>query len=363
MGTLTIDGTVHLSQFWPTGKSDADTAKLIVGINPASFKFNGKATNIYFEASAKGKDIKKVVSRGKITLRLQGIDAPELHYKMYGPLGMALRVNLPPHFRKLTDAEFNKFKKANTPEYRQAFSETATVKLGNWLSTADTLKTVGSKKTIDCKFISKNIKIPSDAVDTYGRFVGDVNIKVDGKWQNVNHWVLENGWAFVSLYNSMLIPEMKKYIKAAETGRKKIQRDIYTQFLPQKIPTLINFDMQFRPPKTKPVVEKENGKVLNPKLFRRLTAYSIFKKAGINVGNTFLDYMNTKEDKGLYLRKDFFIAANHEPDKQESLKVQFHKTIASFINNNFFSLRPEEMVFIEDDSELVDKNNKPINGF
>ena len=74
--------------------------------------------------------------------------------------------------------------------------------------------------------------------------------------------------------------------------------------------------------------------------------------------------MNHKSDKGLYLYKDFVIANNHEPGKKKGiLKTEFHKTLAAFIDTNTFKLRPDEMIFIEDDSTLIDQNNKPINSF
>lgn len=74
MGTLKINGTIKLNQFWPEGNSDADTTKMIVTVDPTSFKHNGKATSIYFNALAKEKnDKKKVVTRNRITIRLQGI--------------------------------------------------------------------------------------------------------------------------------------------------------------------------------------------------------------------------------------------------------------------------------------------------
>ena len=107
-GLLTVDGFIRLDQFWPKGKSDGDTVKITIpkGVNDA-FKFAKPASGppkvvhtfdnaLSFDAKVlPQKSIKfatKVVTQphGKanvgvrqIQIRMQGIDAPELHYKIY----------------------------------------------------------------------------------------------------------------------------------------------------------------------------------------------------------------------------------------------------------------------------------------
>src|SRR5262245_28376803 len=107
-GLLTVDGIIRLDQFWPKGKSDGDTIKITIpkGVNNA-FKFakpaSGAAKVVHTFDDALSFDAKvlppnsikfatKVVTqpRGKanvgvrqIQIRMQGIDAPELHYKIY----------------------------------------------------------------------------------------------------------------------------------------------------------------------------------------------------------------------------------------------------------------------------------------
>ena len=39
MGTLRVEGTINLAQFWPKGGSDADTAKIQIRPNQNGFKF------------------------------------------------------------------------------------------------------------------------------------------------------------------------------------------------------------------------------------------------------------------------------------------------------------------------------------
>lgn len=87
MSTLTIHGTLDVAQFWPRGNSDADTAKVsIAGVaRPFRFKADGKkevATKVFDTATVRGMSgTSPVVANGSIDVRLQGIDAPELHYK------------------------------------------------------------------------------------------------------------------------------------------------------------------------------------------------------------------------------------------------------------------------------------------
>ena len=86
-GLLRVRGTIDLEQFWPAGESDADTTKIKVTVGDGSFAFAAdgktfKKTNAYVGAFSRGASNKQVIDgKGRITVRLQGIDAPELHYR------------------------------------------------------------------------------------------------------------------------------------------------------------------------------------------------------------------------------------------------------------------------------------------
>src|SRR3981189_211359 len=128
-GILTVTGMIDLAQFWPTGTSDAVTAKTIVHVGgPSPFTLQktpgapAKPTSAFAGAFMKGSDsldkktgkkrkAKMVISsKSQITVRLQGIDAPELHYRP--PRG---HINL-----------------------RQHFGESATIVLSTFLKTINT---------------------------------------------------------------------------------------------------------------------------------------------------------------------------------------------------------------------------------
>src|SRR5258708_33329110 len=38
-GLLEVDGSIELKQFWPEGRSDADTTKVILNVGPNAIKF------------------------------------------------------------------------------------------------------------------------------------------------------------------------------------------------------------------------------------------------------------------------------------------------------------------------------------
>src|SRR5262245_39485810 len=98
MGLLRVKGTIDIKQFWPTGKSpnilsDADTVH--VQVKPStSFVFEGNVTRAFdcaWITTRKNKDgtrspqyviVSQNTSNAHIKIRLQGIDAPELHYRV-----------------------------------------------------------------------------------------------------------------------------------------------------------------------------------------------------------------------------------------------------------------------------------------
>jgi endonuclease YncB( thermonuclease family) len=354
MGTLKIEGTLNLNQFWPNGHSDADTAKLLLQVTDDSFSFRKtgsavfKKIRIFKGAAVKGKtqSFKNLISaKNEVTIRLQGIDAPELHYNLIG-----YKPALPKGFPALTDNQKTAIRAVNH-KYRAVFGETATTELLTFLRNSFI------NDSINCT-VKTNVDTPNEVCDTYGRIVGDVFVKINGKEQNINHWLLENGWAFPALYNSMSFQEIKAVIKAAEKGHAKKQQDIYTEFIPQKI-TAFNFNLLYRNPANAPILQKEKGKTMVPKLYRRYCSYSIFTKAGINLG-TFINYLQQKGDKGFYFTDDFMKKANHNPQQPQELKKQFVKQLYQYIKNNTFQLMPGNLVNIEDVSTLYNAAGKPI---
>src|SRR5262249_35371158 len=156
-----------------------------------------KTTNVFVGAFMRGSDTvdpktgKKrkpkfvINSKSQITVRLQGIDAPELHFK-------------PPHGRI---------------NLRQHFGESATIALAGFL------KTFGAGP-LPCRVVTR-VNKPNDVFDKYGRFVDDVWLNKAGHEININHWLVQQGWAFPSFYDSMMEGEIRELLVGAEEARTK----------------------------------------------------------------------------------------------------------------------------------------------
>src|SRR5215467_5510771 len=91
-GLLEVSGTIDLAQFWPAGESDADTVKVLLS-GPDAFTFRphpgapSSVTHAFEGATIKGTVSKPAIDKqNRVTIRLQGIDAPELHYQPTAPI-------------------------------------------------------------------------------------------------------------------------------------------------------------------------------------------------------------------------------------------------------------------------------------
>jgi hypothetical protein len=191
---------------------------------------------------------------------------------------------------------------------------------------------------------------PGDAFDKYGRFVGDVFVRIANKRRNVNLWLLEQGWAYPAIYNSMTNDEIRAATKAAATGRQKKYR-VWKPHLRNKVGRL-NWKLFYRPPKEKPVVDKaaDKGAVILPKLFRRLVEWEVKKKAKL----TPLGYRKFIADKSSdkCFRTEEFLKERHAA-------TEYH--IADFLTNEAtFQAAPEDIVFKEASSTLRDASGKEI---
>ena len=332
-GLLRVMGTIDLDQFWPDGDSDADTTKVKVTVGSNSFAYAAdgktfKKTKAYFGAFARGASNKEVIdTQGRITVRLQGIDAPELHYRA-GPLKKSTGVSA---------AKREKFNLENKQPRRQYWAETATVALAKKLS--------GFGSPIKCQVVSL-IDKPFEVIDTYGRFVANIRVGTGYK-TDINLWLAEQGWAYPTFYSSMEEEEIQSYLdilsKAKAKGR--VWKD-YSADTGKFDPKLA-----FRPHgPAEPARDK--GKVLMPKMFRRQLSYKLQKKVGV-VSGSFTDYLKANNDS-CFTTDDFI--------KQGPTTAPV-RSLYEFMEGNRFTVKPHDIVFREKFSSLVDKNGKKIEKF
>jgi len=81
-GPLEIKGEIDLGQFWPRGEPDGDTVHVTLAQDAFRFRASpGHSTmTTHGFDHAIGASKKPLIHNGRVTIRLQGIDAPELHY-------------------------------------------------------------------------------------------------------------------------------------------------------------------------------------------------------------------------------------------------------------------------------------------
>lgn len=344
MGTLRVKGIIELEQFWPKGEADADTTKIQLVVKGGSFEYKEdgaakfKKTNAFKDAKSVGQVSKEVIkTRAKdgvqtITVRLQGVDAPELHYKA-APLKQSDSIT------KTKRAGFNKI---NKEEKRQHFAESASVALAAHLKSF-----ANGKATISAVFESK-VEKPFEAIDTYGRFIGNVLV---GNGKDINLWLVENGWCSPAFYTSTKPEEINTFLTAWAKGKKikgRTSQSISTNA------SKFDWKLIYRKPSTvkKFTIGEDKGPSIMPKIFRRQVAWAVAKKAGIaNTSKNFKGHLQKTPDQ-LMLLKDFL---------QDGLTAGKMHALHEFVDAKGKILEaPEQLVFQEKPGTLLNKNGKKI---
>jgi len=335
-GLLKVSGLIDLAQFWPDGESDADTTKIKLKVGPNAFKFAAdgetfKTTRVFEGAKSTGQGRKPLIdAKGRITVRLQGIDAPELHYRASA---------LPGDRADVTDAKREAFNAANRAEKRQYWAETATVAL------CEKLSNFAKGGVVKCEFWS-HVDYPHEIADVYGRFVGNIGVGA-GFDLDINTWLAEEGWVYPAFYSSMSNDEIEALCEAAERGRKKKRLWAHLQSKVNKFDARLVYR-----PHGEVDADADVGPVLFPKLFRRQVAHAMEKKAGLKPG-TFKAYLKKKLDE-CFETDDFMENGVHS-----AVTMALH----DFITGQDFAAAPDEVVFKEKPASVVDANNKRIEKF
>lgn len=343
VGLLEVEGTIEVSQFWPEGRSDADTTKVVVDVAPDAIRFRNndsspfQATHVFDNAKVKGRTSTVPIKNGKLTIRLQGIDAPELHY-MPAPLSPAEK-------KSLTDAKRQAYHEV-THAYRQFLGATSTKALHDFLSLA-------GEATLACRVFT-HVDAPNEVFDTYGRMVGDIEVTVANKTIDINHWLVEQGFAYPTFYSSMNDDEIKGLLALTKTARTK-KLPVW-KYLAKTIPA---FDFDLREPKKNEtdVLATDKGPVILPKLFRRYTNWSARKKAKVTSQNfqKFLGEGSGGKPDTCYEIDDFLTNGVHAATPRNFAEfVEGGKTI---------KFQPDGLVFGEAPSTLVGADGKVITGF
>jgi endonuclease YncB( thermonuclease family) len=326
-GLLRVRGTLDVTQFWPGGESDADTVK--VSVDKIEFSSDRIAhlpfttVHVFENARVKGAQgaPKPPINKGRLTIRLQGVDATELHFSATLPKKGLLH---------------------NGTKYRQHLGESATVKLHDFLS--DTLK----KNMVSCEVVTF-VDHPNDVFDTYGRMVGDVLVNTTSTQVNINHWLVQNGWALPTFYNSMLEIEIQTIASFADAAR-KAKKGIWKHL--SKDVALPDTSLTYRPPGTHPKPKSDIGNAVMPKLFRRQIRYFVSALNQLFSGSVG-DFLLKQKDP--WVKTVDFL---HNPGVKSSSKTGNLGILLD--KKGQFTVGPGDIVFFEKPSTLVDANGKPI---
>ncbi len=341
VGLLEVHGTIDVSQFWPTGRSDADTTKVVVQLAQDAFKFRSHSsvpfhtTTFWQDAKVKGSIGLKapIDSHNRLTIRLQGIDAPELHYQAH-PLTKEERSGA----SAIALAQY----KALNHFYRQPFGATATHALRNLL-------VVAGQPLMPCR-VWTYVDHPSEIFDTYARFVGNIDVSIRGQSMDLNYWLVEQGWAFPAFYSSMSAEEIVSLSGFAKIARGK-KRGIWKHHAQ----TIAAFDFNLREPAVGDtrVLVQDQGPVLFPKLFRRQCSWATRKKAGISK-QTLQQYLESSAD-ACFKTPEFLAHTIHSAKTYPFASfVKAGKTVA---------FEPDGLVFQELPSKLLGADGKEVANF
>jgi endonuclease YncB( thermonuclease family) len=332
-GLLRIKGTLSLDQFWPDGNSDADTSKIKVTVGAGSFAYaaDGKRfrpTSVFAHAQVRGKSRKMLISKDQITVRLQGIDATELHYRA-GALASDRA--------DVTPAKRQAYNDWNAHERRQYWAESATLALAKKLASF-------GRGGLPCTILSY-VDAPHEVADTYGRVVGNVRLRGDF---DVNLWLTEQGWAFPTFYSSMSETEIKALLMAARKGKRK------NRLWPDLSDNVRRFNAKLLYRKNGvPDAEADMGAVIMPKLFRRQVAFQAEKAAKLFTGS-FKQFLARTPDE-CCLTDAFLAQGVHSAPTY---------TLDEFVEGSRFTLLPDALVFKEKPASLVDaRTGKRLDSF
>jgi endonuclease YncB( thermonuclease family) len=335
MGMLTIDGTLDIDQFWPHGTSDADTSKIIVDVAPGSIRYqppeeSARPTTKFDGAFVKSYGSKKlVIKNNKLTVRLQGIDAPELHYQPQSMKGI-----------KYKGADLGSLAGSGlVKQYRQHQAERATSVLGQYLGS------LGSSP-LSCRFVTQvdDEQGPAHAIDKYGRFVG--NILVNGT--DVNLEILRQGLSVVALYNSMRNDEMQECVNAWNIGR-TASRSVL-QYLTSMIGTF-DSTLLIRDGAAAALDPDGARKFIHPKLYRRQCTWWAYRKVG-KFPSGFDTFLKLSKQDVFYELADF--VGN---GRDAAVQIPMEKMVK---DGTKVVYGPDEVVFKEAPSTLYGPDGKKV---
>jgi hypothetical protein len=363
MGFVDIQGKVDVFQYWPNGASDVDTVRFIPDLMSATYVADGASAKVgaFFEKGGtfqpddnkpgeeKFRGILRRSGGTSLSVRLQGIDAPETHYA--------------PNFREgMFDGDYAKWIAkhiSRQKSYRQPYGKLCTDLFATGVRSKLGVATAsGTNPEVP---VEAKLKILADgindAVDVFGRVVGYVTLVGNGQEVVLNDHALSQGLAFCSFYGSMSIAEIKRLSElfaahgAGSARKSQLRSNVSHQ--------LRDFEPELWTTKSMPDKDRDdNGadsfraKCFDPKLFRRCVDW-VGRREALGEPTAVLDYMRSNEEE-IALLSDFF-AANG--DWSTSRKFAMGTLIG---RDGTFMYKPGEVVFEARPVAVVDDQRQAL---
>ena len=363
MGFVEISGKVDIFQYWPHGESDVDTLQFIPDLTTATYVSDTAPANVaaYFteggtfqpDDNRPGEERFRSIMRnagGKyLSVRLQGIDAPETHYAS--------------NFREgMFDGDYARWIAKHVTRqksHRQPYGKLCTDQFATGLRTAlgvGAFDSANPEVLVDAK-----LKILADsingAVDVYGRVVGYVTVTRNGQEIVLNDHALARGFAFCSFYGSMAIDEMRRLtglFAGHGTGgeRKSPLRNNVSSQLRDFEPELWTTASMRDSDRDDNSSGAFRSKCFDPKMFRRCVDW-VGRRDALGDTIPLLDYMRSNDEQ-IVLFTDF-VAADGEWEAARKFSM------GSLVGKDgAFLYKPGEVVFEARPVTVVNKNRVPL---
>ncbi|WP_169747227.1 thermonuclease family protein [Edaphobacter aggregans] len=227
-------------------------------------------------------------------------------------------------------------------EFRPKLAETATVALTTFL------QGIGNDP-LPCK-IRTAVDTPDDVFDTYGRLVGNISVQAGRGEQDVNNWIVGQGWAFPSFYSSMSEQEITTIVGLADQAYQK-GLGVWPYLNDHIHAADFDLNLLYRGNGVVPKPAVDEGRVVLPKLFRRLAAYVVNRKAKM-VSGTFETYLRSKRSSdAVHLTGEFL--------SQGAVAAPLH-FLDEFVQGGLTTVWPEELVFREKPSSVIGAGGGPV---
>lgn len=333
-GQLTVVGTIDIQQFWPastgTSSSDGDTIHLKVDpqtsfLYASSPKAKPKPIKTFIGAYVKDPNKKNVITaKNEIKIRLQGIDTPELHYPVIGKRDPSKKA-------------------AAATEFRQPYGASAAGALHDHLKG---LIGAAGGTLIHATLVTRINRL-REAIDSHGRFVGDILVGTSAA-KSINTWLVEQGWAYPLFYDSMTDIEVQTLLAAWKIGKARAARPGKNLKKP-----LLPFD----PTRNIKNAKLPDGGGLNyPKIFRRQATFWT-EVPGPLPGSQFKQLLQ----QGLPKKPDKAFLTNYFLSNINALNPKKRVTLASKIGTQGQTqFEPDGLVFKEDSSTLYAANGSKV---